>query len=496
MLYPARYLIDGIRAELRALTQHDPEIVEASPTKILRETVKLLAVREEGGPRFVQNQIERLDATLRTLEAELQAQSAPSDLVGELTELRRKLAAVRREESLDRLEAAWPQIVADFSDLIDHLNGATTLSPTSRTQLAQLTGAWEVGDLIAQTTTETTDTEQAHDTVTRDKLALYLRDRFKDPNLIVTGFNPLLGGFGKQTYLFDVTSESLNGAFVMRRDMAEPLCDNDCHRVRLEFPVIRTAFERGFPAPDAVWLDTEHELLPGGDFIVMRKSPGRFGGNVFGAEGKLAPELVRTLADILGRLHSLQPLRELGNLTEMIRTDLWDLSVSDCIYRYMRHWYDFYRGQQHTPSPAIMSLFGWLLDNIPAAEGRPVLLHGDMTLANILLENGALTAVLDWEFAHIGDPAEEIGYVRNTIGHQLDWPQFMALYKQSGGADIDPVRLRYFQVWGYVRNACASNLASSRFADGRLKDLKLAYTGYFHLPLFIRAACDLIAAPI
>lgn len=496
MLYPANHIINGIRTELSALTEHDESIVDASATKIIREIVKLLAVREAGGPRFVQEQIERLDATLRTIAAELEAQSVASDLVGELTVLRTKMAAVKGEPQLSRLEAAWREIVGDFAGLVEHVNAATKLSPASRAQFARLTGTWESDDLIAQTTPKTVDGDRAEDVITREKLARYLRDRLQDPQLVVTHFSPLLGGFGKHTILFEVESEKLSGAFVMRRDMAEPLCNNDCHNVRHEFPVIRAAFERGFPAPDALWLDTEHALLPGGDFIVMRKSPGRLSGNVFGSEGTLAPDLMKTLADILGRLHSLPPLRELGDLTEMIRTDLWDLSISECIYRYIHQWYDFYRSQRHTPSPAIMSLYGWLLDNIPAAHGRPVLLHGDITLMNILLENGVLTAVLDWEFAHIGDPAEEIGYVRNTIGHQMDWDQFMAVYQRSGGVDIDPIRLRYFQVWGYVRNACGSNLVSSAFADGRFPDLKLAYTGYFHFPLFIRRACELIEAKI
>jgi hypothetical protein len=54
--------------------------------------------------------------------------------------------------------------------------------------------------------------------------------------------------------------------------------------------------------------------------------------------------------------------------------------------------------------------------------------------------------------------------------------------------------LHFFQVWGHVRNASASNLAMGRLETGAIPDLKLAYTGHYHFPHFIQAACDLIEA--
>jgi aminoglycoside phosphotransferase (APT) family kinase protein len=275
--------------------------------------------------------------------------------------------------------------------------------------------------------------------------------------------------------------------------MSEPSCENDCHRVRDEYPVVRAAYRRGFPAPEALWLDTEHELLPGGDFIVMRCAPGRTGGNVFRATTRLSTALIDVLADGMVRLHTLPPLLELGDHTDSIRTDLWGLSRSDCVRRYIQGWHDLYLRTAHNPSPVLMSLYGWLFDNIPESPGTPVLLHGDIGFHNMLIDEGRLSALVDWEFAHIGDPAEDVGYVKNTSGG-MDWEAFMARYRAAGGEEIDPVRLHFFQVWGQVRNASASNVTTGKFAEGRIPDLKLAYTGHFHYPHFIRGACDLVEA--
>ena len=44
---------------------------------------------------------------------------------------------------------------------------------------------------------------------------------------------------------------------------------------------------------------------------------------------------------------------------------------------------------------------------IPPA-GRPVFCHGDWTDANLLATDASITAVLDWEAAHLGDPLREL----------------------------------------------------------------------------------------
>ena len=38
------------------------------------------------------------------------------------------------------------------------------------------------------------------------------------------------------------------------------------------------------------------------------------------------------------------------------------------------------------------------------------LVHGDCQPSNVLVADGADPLVIDWEFAHIGDPREDIGY--------------------------------------------------------------------------------------
>ena len=131
---------------------------------------------------------------------------------------------------------------------------------------------------------------------------------------------------------------------------------------------------------------------------------------------------------------------------------------------------------------------------MPERHGRPALLHGDFGFHNFLFHEGELSAVLDWEFAHVGDPAEDLGYVKVTVGAALDWDRLMARYLAAGGEAVDERTLLFFQIWAYVRNASAASLLWHCFDTGQSSDLKLTVLPHAHFPHFIRGAQALLDA--
>ncbi|HUD90055.1 phosphotransferase [Sphingobium sp.] len=199
------------------------------------------------------------------------------------------------------------------------------------------------------------------------------------------------------------------------------------------------------------------------------------------------------MAGSVARLHQLPPMRELGDLTDGIATHLWDLPVQEVTRRYIQSIKDLYLREMAMPSPAVLALYGWLMDNIPDPPGRPVLLHGDIGFHNFIVDDGRLSAVVDWEFSHIGDPADDVGYVRNTVGNSLDWDDFMAAYRAAGGPELDESRVRFFQIWGHVRNLTASQLTTNCFETGKLDELKLGHVGHSMMAGFLRPIRDMMA---
>src|SRR4029077_7368683 len=89
---------------------------------------------------------------------------------------------------------------------------------------------------------------------------------------------------------------------------------------------------------------------------------------------------------------------------------------------------------------------------------EPRLVHGDFRLGNFIVDDAGLAAVIDWELAHLGDPAEDIGWLCIRSGlfgndhrpiagvGQLD--EFISSYEAAGGAPIARDRVRYWEAFG------------------------------------------------
>lgn len=488
MLLPASHVLSNLASEYARATQSAASTLSGSASQSTDMALRLLIARQRGGAAALHAQLTGLTELLFGLAAQL-----PPDGVWQvpLDRITARVQSLRTDTNLDALETGWRELLVDAEHFVVAAQ-AGALSKTQGAAIRRALTAWEIGDLQAQAPALPNSSDSHSTALTAERLTAYLRERFRDSALAVSGVQELSGGFGKQTFLFTAQGAALQGDFVLRRDMAVPMFDNDCHRIHKEYAVIRAAHALGFPAPEALWLDVEHRTLPGGDFLVMRRAPGTAGGNVFRAQGAIPGDLAQTLAEILARLHRLPAMPELAQLTDSIASELWDLPLEHCVRRYLENWLALFQREPHLSSPAIISQFGWLLDNIPPMPGKPVLLHGDIGFHNFLFDEGRLTAVLDWEFAHLGDPAEDLAYVRNTLGASLDWNDFLARYQAAGGVAVEESRIHFFQIWGHLRNAAASSLVSAKFANGLVGDLKLVLLPHAYVPQFLSAAQSLI----
>ena len=487
MLLPAQRLLDALGPAAASLQGADATHAEASQAQAVATALSLLSARERGNTAAVQAQFRELASRLERW-ASLLPQDSP---------LRRDLEIVRGdafracgEPTLALIELDWRALLKRAESIMGRISLDKSLDPAVTRKLVTAIAEWEAGDLAAQLAAPAAPA--VDERIDEQRLGAYLRVRFADPNLTVSAFRALPGGFGKQTYLFSAKGRELTGDFVIRRDMPSMFPDTDCHRVHREFRLIRSVYSAGFPAPQVLWVDTRHDLLPGGDFLVMRRAPGIPGGNVFAASGKVPPDLTHTLATILAKLHELPPIDELGDLTDSIQADVWAMPLQKCVRRYLEGWRTQFERETHLPSPSIAALFDWLIANIPPTRGQPVLLHGDVGFHNFLFDQGRLTAVLDWEFAHLGDPAEDLAYARNTLGDALNWKAFLSEYQRAGGVEVDARRIHFFQVWGHLRNAAAGNLVTAKFASGTVPELKMVVLPHLHMPSFLRAAMALI----
>ena len=61
--------------------------------------------------------------------------------------------------------------------------------------------------------------------------------------------------------------------------------------------------------------------------------------------------------------------------------------------------------------PVLQLALAWLADNVPADRGPAVVLHGDAGPGNFLYQGNQVTALVDWELTHLGDPMEDLAQI-------------------------------------------------------------------------------------
>lgn len=99
--------------------------------------------------------------------------------------------------------------------------------------------------------------------------------------------------------------------------------------------------------------------------------------------------------------------------------------------------------------PLLRLTVDWLERNVPDYEGPVVVVQGDTGPGNFLYEDGHVTAILDWELSHFGDPMDDIAWVslrtvQDTFTHL---PDRLREYEEHSGHPIDEARVWYYRLF-------------------------------------------------
>lgn len=95
------------------------------------------------------------------------------------------------------------------------------------------------------------------------------------------------------------------------------------------------------------------------------------------------------------------------------------------------------------PHPTFRLGVNWLRRHPPSRTPAATLVHGDFRLGNFLATEAGLSAVLDWEIAHLGDPMEDLAWLCLRT-----W-RFGSDHKVVGGfGDLDTLRDAYESAGG------------------------------------------------
>jgi len=179
-------------------------------------------------------------------------------------------------------------------------------------------------------------------------------------------------------------------------------------------------------------------------------------------------------AAVLARLHGLSTGLVAGLQLPSGRTDAQHAAM-----------FDRYR-QFRVDSPVFDLAFAWLAERCGSAEPTAIV-HGDFRSGNFIIDENGLAAVLDWELAHMGEGAEDLGWLcvnawrfglwQKPVGGFGDRDALYVAYAEAGGRPLDRARAHMWEVWGTLRWGLACLQLADDHVSGRVRSVERAAIG-------------------
>ena len=113
------------------------------------------------------------------------------------------------------------------------------------------------------------------------------------------------------------------------------------------------------------------------------------------------------------------------------------------------------------PRPIFELALAWLTERT-RERSKPCLVHGDFRNGNFVVGPEGLRAVLDWEYAYLGDPVADLAFLclkpwrygrADEVGGFGPREELYRAYEAAGGDPVDPEAMRFWEVlynlrWG------------------------------------------------
>jgi aminoglycoside phosphotransferase (APT) family kinase protein len=237
------------------------------------------------------------------------------------------------------------------------------------------------------------------------------------------------------------------------------------------------------PVPEPLWFVDDRTII-GQPFMVMRRVNGTANARtlVKSAAQEPADDLVFGIGGSLAKIHALH-IPQNGNAKDPVdhrlsefRAFLDSRGIEDPVFEWTLQW----------------------LGAIRPATTEVVFCHQDFRTGNIMVQDGRVSAILDWEFAGPGDRHEDIGWFcakcwrfganDREAGGLGAREAFLRGYEHIAGKMIDRATLPFWEVMATLRWAIIAIAQVERFVSGRERSLELGLTAH----LIPRLQADLL----
>lgn len=272
------------------------------------------------------------------------------------------------------------------------------------------------------------------DTSLADDLTRFCKEHIQTDGA-VANLRRLTGGANSETWSFDYDGAPL----ILRRSLAP---DTELGlSSETEAALIQSAHAAGVTTPSIIAVLSPDDNL-GTGFVMTRVMGEALPQKLF-KDPQYEPALERFVDDCareLARIHKIPP--QAGLSAQTIKEKL---AHQKALYL-----------KSGADNPVLSYAMRWLEENCPNDE-RVCVVHGDFRMGNLLLEPEGLSAVLDWELAHISDPVSDLAYLcapcwrfgryDKPVGGVGDIKALLTAYERETGQAVDMDRFHFWMVY-------------------------------------------------
>jgi aminoglycoside phosphotransferase (APT) family kinase protein len=304
-----------------------------------------------------------------------------------------------------------------------------------------------------------------------DVTALLARTGHAD--IAVTDITALSGGAASATYAVAARRAGLSWPLILQRAAAGSVGPGSLPKAD-QAALQRLAGENGIPVARVVAVLVPEDGL--GEGFVMEAVAGEaLAPKWLRGEAFVAARAAMTgqCAAVLARLHAIPIDTVAGLALPSGRTD-------EALARMTAHYRSF-----GVNSPVFDLAFAWLAERCGTGVAHNIV-HGDFRSGNFIVDENGLAAVLDWELAHLGEGAEDLGWLcvnawrfgvwQKPVGGFGDRDALYDAYTAAGGK-VDRARAHVWEVWGTLRWGLSCLQLGNDHVSGRVRSVERAAIG-------------------
>ena len=324
-----------------------------------------------------------------------------------------------------------------------------------------------------------------------DKVTAWLVERI-DGLTPPLDFSLIAGGHSNLTYKF---VDRQGAAYVLRRPPLGHILES-AHDMAREHRIVSAVNKTDVPVPSTHGL-CEDADVNGQPFYVMKFVEGTVPHKPEDAETIPVDErgaAGKHIIEVLATLHNVDPAT-IG-LGELARKEGY-------IERQLKRWSKQYADTRTHDIPDMDESERLLNENVPEQVGYSIV-HGDYRIGNMMLANGKMVALLDWELCTLGDPLADVGYLLNnwtqpgedgaeanptSVGGFGSRESLGEIYEAKTGRDLS--RINYYRAFSHWRLGAIMQGVYKRYLVGAMGDQEFDLETY--LANIHKRAADAVA---